>query len=165
MIRVENTNDFLAIELLLKKAFNNHPHSQNNEHKIVNLLRKNKALSLALVLEQNETIIGYIAFSPVLINDQDLNWWALAPLAILPEYQNQGLGEKLVNETLAYVKQKGICGCILVGEKDYYQRFGFDHVPTLCADGIPSEYLLALSFENKMPNGKVKFNPAFFECE
>ena len=52
-------------------------------------------------------------------------------------------------------------GCVLLGEPDYYRRFGFRTVPGLELPGVPAEYFQALSFEGPPPQGQVSYHRAF----
>ncbi len=162
LIREENKKDTIAITVVIDLAFTNHPHSINNESKIVNKLRSKEKLALSLVaINTDGNIIGHIAFSKVLINDCDSNWFGLAPLSVLPEFQNQGVGSQLIKEGLNHLIRAGANGCVLLGEPDYYSRFGFKHDDQLSLPGVPQGYFLAFPFCDETPIGKVKFDKAF----
>jgi putative acetyltransferase len=79
----------------------------------------------------------------------------------LPEYQKQGIGKSLINEGLSLLKQLGGQGCALVGDPNYYVRFGFKNFPELVHEGVPREVFLALPFTNKIPKGIVVFHEGF----
>lgn len=161
-IREENKKDTVAITVVIDIAFTNHPHSINNESKIVSKLRSEEKLTLSLVaINTDNNIIGHIAFSKVLINHCDLNWFGLAPLSVLPEFQNQGIGSQLVKEGLNHLIRAGAKGCVLLGEPEYYSRFGFKYDDQLALPGVPPIYFLTFPFCDETPVGKVKFDKAF----
>lgn len=167
IIRVEKDSDITVIETLTYSAFKDHPHhepgSEPTEHLIVNRLRDANALKLSLVAEVNNQVIGHIAFSPVLINGEATNWYGLAPVSVLPEQQGKGIGKALINEGLAQLKEHGAEGFVLLGEPEYYGRFGFKAQPELTLTGVPAEYFLALPVKGSIPTGEVNYHPAFFE--
>ena len=167
IIRVEKDSDITVIETLTYSAFKDHPHhepgAEPTEHLIVNRLRDANALTLSLVAEVNNQVIGHIAFSPVLINGEATNWYGLAPVSVLPEQQGKGIGKALINEGLAQLKEHGAEGFVLLGEPEYYGRFGFKAQPELTLTGVPAEYFLALHVKGSIPTGEVNYHPAFFE--
>ena len=97
-IRKEEKQDYMEVYNVVKTAFETAKHSDGNEQDLVTELRKIKNFipELSLVAVKNEKIIGYILFTKIEIgNNEEL---ALAPLAVLPEYQNQGIGKALIKE-------------------------------------------------------------------
>ncbi|WP_419238920.1 GNAT family N-acetyltransferase [Photobacterium leiognathi subsp. mandapamensis] len=167
IIRAEKDSDITAIETLTYNAFKDHPHhepgAEPTEHLIVNRLRDANALTLSLVAEVNNQVVGHIAFSPVLINGEATNWYGLAPVSVLPEHQNKGIGKSLINQGLAQLKERGAEGFVLLGEPEYYGRFGFKAQPELTLTGVPAEYFLALPIKDSIPAGEVNYHAAFFE--
>lgn len=161
VIRMEQPRDTGAIERVHLAAFASHAYSQQTEHLIVNALRAAGALTVSLVAEKDGEVIGHIAFSVALINGQDCGWQLLGPVGVLPAHQRQGVGSRLVREGLDAIRRLGATGCVLVGEPAYYCRFGFAQSPSLSMPGVPSEYLLGLSFDGHMPGGTVSHHPAF----
>lgn len=166
LIRSEQIKDQQEIEQMILAAFKDHPHQDPEkgtiEHLIVNNLREAEALSLSLVMELEGQLIGHIAFSRISIDGQDLNWFVMAPVSVLPNYQNQGVGSQLIQEGLTKLLESGAEGCIVIGDPQYYERFGFHHLHDLIVDGIPSEYCMvkALNALNQ-PEGEVGFHPGF----
>ena len=89
-------------------------------------------------------IVGHIAFSEVLIDGEACGWFALGPVAVIPERQGDGIGGALVRAGLARLRAQGAAGRVLVGDPGYYGRFGFAADPALRVDGVPGEYVIAL---------------------
>ncbi|CAA6606030.1 GCN5-related N-acetyltransferase [Rhodospirillaceae bacterium LM-1] len=146
----------------MQAAFLHHPHSRQTEHLIVDALRDDKALLVSLVGEENGEVVGHIAFSDILIDGQDSGWVGLGPVAARVDRQRQGIGSALVRAGLDEARKLGKQGCVLVGEPDYYRRFGFKADHRLSLEGVPPEYVLALAFDNALvPSGAVAFHKAF----
>lgn len=160
-LRLEQPRDFEAISNVTRLAFANHPFSQHYEEFMILALRREGALTLSLVAEVDSKIVGHVAFSPLSISDGSSAWFALGPVSVHPEYQRTGVGSALIREGLARLKANGMQGCALVGDPQYYTRFGFKKVEGLTCPGIPPEYFVALRSQGKMPQGIVTFHEGF----
>ncbi|MBN1817035.1 MAG: N-acetyltransferase [Sedimentisphaerales bacterium] len=161
IIRDEMESDFEAIFKITKAAFATLAISNHTEQYIINALRAAGALTISLVAEMDGNVVGHIAFSPVTISDGSPDWYGLGPISVLPEYQKQGIGKALVQEGLSRLKALGARGCVLVGDPHYYERFGFRSGPELTREGVPQEYVLALSLGENKARGVVTFHQAF----
>ncbi len=163
-IRPETAGDIPGISRLLLEAFATHPHSNQTEHLLVLELRKASALDISLVAVCGDLVVGHIGFSKVTINGVWCGWYGLAPLAVLPQYHRQGIGSQLMYEGLRQLKALDAKGCVLVGDPNYYQRFGFNNDPALTLDGVPPEVFLSLPLCSEPSKGKVQFHKAFDIC-
>jgi putative acetyltransferase len=161
IIRKETASDIEAITQITIAAFKTLPISNHTEQFIINALRAAGALTISLVAEINGRVVGHIAFSPVTIADGSKGWYGLGPVSVLPDYQKQGIGKSLINEGLSLLKDMGGKGCALVGDPNYYKRFGFKNYPELIHDGVPQEVFLALPFTEMVPQGTVVFHEGF----
>lgn len=161
LIRSETAADIDAISDVTEAAFRNHPHSKQTENFVIHALRKTNALTVSLVAEVDGKVAGHIAFSPATISDGSTGWYGVGPLSVLPELQRKGIGKALVYEGLDRLKAIGANGGLLVGEPDYYKRFGFKHYPKLTLEKIPPQYFLALPFGKTVPRGSVTFHDGF----
>jgi putative acetyltransferase len=161
IIRKETTSDIEEITQVTITAFRTLPISNHTEQFIIKALRAAGALTLSLVAEIDGRVVGHIAFSPVTISDGSKDWYGLGPVSVLPDYQKQGIGKSLINEGLSSLKDMGSKGCALVGDPNYYKRFGFRNYPELVHEGIPQEVFLALPFAEKVPKGEVVFHEGF----
>jgi putative acetyltransferase len=123
-IRQEKPEDYQSIYNINKLAFNGEV-----EAKLVNKLRKTKGFvhELSQVAIKDGEVIGHILFSIIHVQTDTKNIpvLALAPMAVLPKHQKQGIGSMLVREGLVKCKELGYKAVILVGHPDYYPRFGF----------------------------------------
>ena len=122
-IREEQPLDITPIRDLHIKAF-----GQNLEADIVDQLRQNCSDLLSLVAELENQVVGHILFSPATIEGQErgVSGMALAPMAVLPEYQRQGIGSGLVRAGISKLKKKRCQFVLVLGHAEYYPRFGFE---------------------------------------
>ncbi len=82
---------------------------------------------LGLVAEVEGQVVGHILFSrlPIETAQGVGSAAALAPLAVLPGWQGQGIGTALVREGLTRCRERGVAAVVVLGDPDYYGRFGF----------------------------------------
>lgn len=125
IIRQENKSDIEQIFQVNKQAF-----GQENEAKLVNLLRASKAFisELSLVAESNNQIAGHILFSKIVIVDDkghEFESLALAPMAVMPAFQRRGIGEQLIREGINKARSLNYTSVTVLGHEHYYPRFGF----------------------------------------
>lgn len=83
--------------------------------------------SFALVAEADGVVVGHVSFSPVACKDAD-NFvsYVLAPLAVHPELQKQGIGASLIEAGMQRLSELGVGIVFVYGDPKYYGRFGFD---------------------------------------
>ena len=160
-IRPEQPKDFDSITAVTKAAFADHPVSQQTEHYIIRALREADMLTVSLVAEEDGTIVGHIAFSPVTISDGTPDWYGLGPIAVHPDHQGKGIGTLLVKSGLEELKELDAEGCALVGPAQYYGRFGFKNYPQLVFENIPQHVVLLPPFPSRIPSGTMHFHKAF----
>ncbi|WHI53556.1 hypothetical protein P3339_10020 [Microbulbifer sp. MLAF003] len=67
-----------------------------------------------------------------------------------------------MEKALADLKEKGAEGCVVLGDPNYYGRFGFKVIDGLVLPGVPAEYFQALSFSGNFPQGEVAYHEAFW---
>jgi putative acetyltransferase len=168
-IRAEEPDDYIAIHDINLKAFN-----QEDEPRLVEAIRKSTSFipGLSLVALQDSKAIGHILFSALNIETEsgDAPALSLAPIAVLPEYQNQGIGSMLVRRGLEESKSLGYKIVIVIGHPEYYPRFGFEPAR---AKGLetsfpaPDEAFMALELVRGALDGitgMVRFSPEFEEA-
>ncbi|WP_105903249.1 GNAT family N-acetyltransferase [Vibrio gangliei] len=144
-IRTEAPADILTIDALLKSAF-----PSSAEAKLVRSLRENSRFTLSLVACSDEgEVIGHVLFTPVTLNGEDLGWQGLAPVAVKEEYRQQGIAEALIRSGLDSLLEFGYSTCVVLGEPNYYARFGFKDAEPL---GFVSVY-----------NDHPEFTPGAFQ--
>lgn len=160
-VRPEEARDIGAIHAVVDAAFRDVPHGGGNEAVIVERLRNDGDLELSLVAESGGRVVGHIAFSPVAIAGEFIEWYGLGPLAVSPDLQGQGIGAALVERGLEIMQDRSAHGIVLLGNPRYYARFGFRHDPQLGYPGPPPEYFQCLLLAGEMPQGEVRYAGAF----
>lgn len=150
-IRQENKEDYEEIYNLVKTAFETAEHSDGNEQDLVVALRdsNNFIPQLSLVAVQDNKIVGYILFTKIKIGKYEE--LALAPLAILPEYQRQGIGKQLIKKGHQIAKKLGYHYSIVLGSQTYYPKSGY--VPAIeygikAPFEVPNENFMAIKLNH-----------------
>jgi len=130
-VRTEKPSDYSSIAAVNYEAFLAwHPDSQFvSEPLLVDLLRHNSLFdpSLSLVAEKDGQIVGHALFSPFefIVLGSRISGVVLAPIAVKPDYQRQGIGRTLIEEGHRRARNKGHAFSLLCGHPDYYPRFGY----------------------------------------
>lgn len=128
-IRQEKEEDYKFSENLVEKAFKNADYSDHKEHLLVEKLRKSDVFipELSLIAELDGEAVGHIMLTKLTIESEENTYetLALAPVSVLPEYQNKGIGSELIRESLKIAKEMGYKSVIVLGHDKYYKRFGF----------------------------------------
>lgn len=128
-------------------------------------------LSLVAVLDGK--IVGHIFFSPVEVEARSgmIKGMGLAPMAVDPSCQDQGIGSELVKEGLKIIRERKYPFVIVLGHLDYYPRFGFkpaSHYRLKCQwEGVPDEAFMAIILdEEKMMGvaGVARYRDEFNEA-
>jgi putative acetyltransferase len=121
LIRPETAADYDAIRHVNRLAF-----GQDAEARLVDALRDGSYVRASLVAEKDGQVVGHILFSdlPIVTEAGTVPALALAPMAVLPEFQNQGIGSALVRRGLEVCKEQGHRIVVVVGHPHFYQRFG-----------------------------------------
>ncbi len=120
-IRHEKPSDITAIHNVLVTAF-----PTEAEANLVRSLRNAERLVTSLVAELESSIVGHIVFSSVAIEAKPAGRGVgLAPVAVHPSVQRQGVGSQLIRDGLRACKNSTQTFCVVLGEPAYYMRFGF----------------------------------------
>ena len=161
-IREERPGDADGLDGLIGRAFADHPHSDGSEGRIVRALRESGALTLSLVaLDATGSVVGHVAFSPVVPSDGSLQWYGLAPVSVEPLHQRRRIGRALVREGLVRLRALGASGCVVLGDPAYYARLGFSLRPELVYPPAPPDHFQALAFAGSFPRAEVAYHAAF----
>lgn len=173
IIRRETNKDYKEVEKVIEESFKSAEFTDNDEHNLVKRLRSSDEFikELSLIAEIDNKIIGHILLSKALIKDvnKDIETLALAPLAVLPEYQSNGIGKKLINEAIEKAKSLGYKSIVVLGHENYYPKFGFKKASNYGIKApfdVPDEaYMVLELLPNALNevNGVVEYSQAFFE--
>jgi putative acetyltransferase len=160
IVRKEYEQDYDAIKQVTADAFALVAHSDHTEPAIIVTLRDAGALMISLVATDGNEIVGHIAFSPVTIDGDDHRWFGLGPVSVRPDLQGRGVGGALIRQGLNELRAQDAAGCVLLGNPDYYRRFGIENDPDLRYPGAPPEYFIRLAFGSGDPAGQVEYHAA-----
>lgn len=131
MIRLARADDHPHIRAVLDAAF-----GRGHEGDIVEHLRQDGDVLFELIEETDGEVIGHIVFSRLWADSANL-YAALAPLAVRPDLQRTGAGQRLTRAGLEMAKEFGAHAVIVLGHPAYYPRFGFSQA---AAEKIASPY-------------------------
>ena len=160
IIRRERGEDAAAVRAILVSAF-----AGPAEADLVEQLRRDGDLLLALVADDGGRIHGYAAFPKLAVEDAGRTYDAagLAPVAVTPDRQRLGIGGALIREGHRLLAEQGHSLSFVLGDPAYYQRFGYDPAaakPFECVYAGP--HFMALRLSERAPQrGKVRYPAAF----
>jgi putative acetyltransferase len=117
-LRPESEADVAAIAAVHRAAF-----GRDAEARLVAALRRTDAVVVSLIAESARRVVGHVLLSRL---DAPLKALALAPVAVLPAYQRQGIGSALIGDALEHARATGWEAVSVLGAPAFYGRFGFD---------------------------------------
>lgn len=166
LIRQETERDHETVYALIREAFATAEHRDGNEQDLVAALRKGTAFvpELSLVAEEDGRLVGHILFTKVQVGDT--TQLALAPLAVLPEYQHRGVGTALIARGHEIAAKLGYPYSIVLGSPEFYGRSGYlpaERYRIAAPFDVPPECFMAypLSQPEKPISGTVQYAPEF----
>jgi len=118
-IRDEQPGDVGAVWEVNRQAFD-----QEQEGRIIDALREHGGALLSLVAIADGAVVGHIMFSPLTVGL--VVGAALGPMAVLPAYQRQGIGSRLVERGVERLRSDGSPFIVVIGHPEFYPRFGFE---------------------------------------
>lgn len=159
-LRHESAEDAPRIRAVVEAAF-----GRASEADLVDALRRADALTISTVAELGGRLVGQIAFSPVTVGASPA--LAMAPVAVTPDRQRQGVGTGLIRWSLAECRRLGHEVVIVLGEPAYYHRFGFTTAAPLGIEApfpAPVEAFMVLELTPGAMSGcrgRVTYRPEF----
>ena len=165
-IRQEQPEDYDMVYQIIKDAFKNAEHSDGNEQDLVAALRESKSFipELSLVAVEDNRIVGHILFTKAFVNKTEM--LALAPLSVLPEYQNKGIGLSLIKHGHNIASKLGYHYSVVLGHPQYYPKAGY--VPASqygikAPFEVADENFMAICFSESKDklNGFIEYDKAF----
>ncbi|MEH2075492.1 MAG: N-acetyltransferase [Nostoc sp.] len=163
-IRCETVPDYTVIAEVNTLAF-----GQENEAKLVEKIRCSDRYipELSLVAEVENIVVGHILFSYIdLVGEETLQVLGLAPMAVHPQFQRQGIGSKLVQAGLEIADTRKEAVVIVLGHPQFYNRFGFQASVSYKIESpfpVPEDVFMVKSLQSyeKIYQGKVVYPTAF----
>ena len=154
IVRKERPQDTTAITRINAEAF-----AGPAEARLIETLRQNEKITFSLVALVNEQLVGHILFSPMQIispESKTQKVTGLGPMAVLPEYQQQGIGTVLCQKGLTMCREAGDHAVLVLGHPTYYPRFGFQpaslyHIT--CAYDVPADAFMVLELQEGALDG------------
>jgi len=162
IIRSEDANDWPAVHSVHQAAF-----GRSDEAQLVDQLRGEGVVLVSLVAVLDQRIVGHILFTRMSIETAagSIPAVALAPMAVLPEHQRQGIGGRLIRAGLDASRDQGEQIVIVLGHAHYYPRFGFSTEKARSLDSpFPPEAYMAVELRTGALDGvrgKVNYAAAF----
>ncbi len=161
-IRDETVADAAQISALTTAAFLPMEYADGTEAQIIEGLRAAGALGVSLVAEMDSDVVGHVAFSAVTVDGEDCGWFVLGPVSVRTDLQRQGIGSSMIRAGLDRLRERGAAGCTVLGDPDYYRRFGFEPSEKLLMDGEFNPNFQVLSFGAPEPRAALRFHDAFY---
>lgn len=163
LISPERASDIPMIHAVHAEAF-----ETEAEARLVDQLRERADVFLSLVARFGDVVVGHILFTPVRLGDGGkAGLLGLAPMAVLPAFQRQGIGARLVEAGLAAARELGARGVVVLGDDRYYPRFGFRPAADFDLSNefsAPARYFMALELAPEglaSASGQVRYHPVF----
>lgn len=162
-IRAERPGDEAGVRRVNLAAFDT-----AMEADLVDALRAGARCYVAFVAVDGDEIVGHVAFTPVTVDGAEVGAMGLAPLAVLPARQREGIGSRLTREGLEHLRAGGCSFVVLVGHAAYYPRFGFVPASRLALrcqwPDVPDDVWLVAVLDPRAltaSGGDVRFESAF----
>jgi putative acetyltransferase len=161
ILRWEKPDD--PAERLAVRSVNEAAFGRPDEADLVDALRAANVVLASLVAERERQIVGHILFSRIWVNDVPAV--ALAPVAVLPEHQRQGIAGTLIHRGIASMRKRGERIILVLGHPEYYERIGFSAETARHIESpFPPEAFMAMEVRPSAPaivRGKVRYPAAF----
>lgn len=170
LIRTEALEDCKQVRRVNVLAFG----GREDEANLVDRVRMSEGFIpyLSLVAEAEGRIVGHLLLSKAAVINEDASYEVivLAPIAVLPEYQRQGIGKQLIAEGLLRCKELGYGLVLLIGHPTYYPKFGFKPARSIGLElkqfDVPDdEFMVYEAFENtrRRIEGELQYPKAFIQ--
>lgn len=171
-LRNERFSDYPETENVVREAFWNRYSPGCYEHYLIHIMRYSRAFvpQLDFVAVFDDKIVGNIVFLKSVIQadtGKEYEVLSLGPISVLPEYQNMGIGKRLIDHTRNLAKCMGFRAILLCGDPDYYLRRGFVPAETLGIRTVDDMYADALHvcelYENALSDARGRYieNPVY----
>jgi putative acetyltransferase len=167
-IRPFTTTDADAVFEVHRRAFG----GRTEESRIVERLHDADAAVVSLVAVVDDHIVGHVLFSPVTVDDHGTGaeLVGLAPVGVLPDSQNEGVGSSLIQRGIGACRAAGVDAVVVLGDPAYYSRFGFERASDYGLDneyGADEGFMIKPLHEGAIDglHGTVSYRPEFEQAD
>lgn len=139
------------------------------EAELVEGLRADGVELVGFVAEESGVVVGHLLFSPVKLETAagTVTGMGLAPMAVHPSHQRQGIGSRMVQVGLSHLHERGCPFVVVLGHREFYPRFGFErarlHGVRSQWPGVPDEVFFIQWLRTPPPetSGVAIYGPRF----
>ncbi|USS88381.1 N-acetyltransferase [Fructilactobacillus hinvesii] len=170
-LRTIQAVDYPVVNRLVFQAFQESEHGYNEENDLVKKIRvaSDYQPNLEVVAAEESQIVGYGMLSPckIITATNSIVGLVLAPLAVLPTSQQQGVGTQILRCLEARVDTKTFHFISILGDPGYYQRFGYEPANKWGVSfplAVPTKFCLLKRLSGTLKqfkNGKLVYPEAF----
>lgn len=166
-VRIATPADADAVDTIHRAAFAGTEFGYQGEADLVRRIDADGDALVSLVAERDGAVVGHVLFSRMDVagDGQPLAAAGLAPVAVTPDLQGQGIGDALIRAGLDDLRQQAIAISFVLGHPDYYPRFGYS--PDLAArfaSPFAGPHFMAMMLDSDAPtpqSGRADYAPAF----
>ena len=166
-VRPSSAGDAEAIDAVIRAAFAGTELGHQGEAELVRMIEADGDTLVSLVAERDGAVVGHVLFSrmDVEADGAPLVAAGLAPVAVVPDAQGQGVGGALIRAGLDQLREQGVAISFVLGHEAYYPRFGYS--PEIAARFVspfsgPHFMAMMLDREAASPlGGRADYAPAF----
>lgn len=139
------------------------------EANLVDILRRHGQVVKSMIAEVDGEVVGHVILTQTTLMPTvpGLRMLGLGPVAVLPEFQRQGIGSTLIMEAIRQATSEGWHAIAVLGDPGYYTRFGFVQASGFglgCEFRVPAESFMVLELQpGTLPGlrGVVRYQPEF----
>lgn len=168
IIRREQPADIPDIHHTTRMAFACSELGHNGEAELVDKLREGCPEALSWVAEIDGTLVGHILFTPAILDGEHgrISGMGLAPMSVSPGRQRAGIGSRLVQTGIDFLRAAGTPFVIVLGHPEFYPKFGFRPASELdvCCDlpDVPPEAFMIQFLNGEPVAGTARYHPLFY---
>ena len=167
VIRPARAEDEGAIDSVIRAAFAGTEFGHQGEAELVRMIESDGDVMVSLVAERGGEVVGHVLFSRMDVETDraPLSGAGLAPVAVMPASQGQGVGDALIRAGLDALREQGVAISFVLGHESYYPRFGYS--PDLAArftSPFAGPHFMAMMLDSDAPwplGGRADYAPAF----
>lgn len=167
VIRAATAADADAIDTVHRAAFAGTEYGYQGEAELVRMIEDDGDTQVSLVAEQGDDIVGHVLFSrmDVEADGAPLAAAGLAPVAVVPDVQGQGVGDALIRAGLDQLREQGVAISFVLGHEAYYPRFGYSpELAVRFASPFAGPHFMAMMLDSDAAwplGGRADYAPAF----